>query len=207
MVRLSPLVDVDVTMLDVEATCCYLGDMLCSGGDCDNAMAARCCVAWGKFRKPMLDLTTWHFSPRIRSKVYEACVHSAMLYGSEMWGPNSSALPQWPCHDPLDLWHQRQTKHPPASLLQKCGIEDITLVLRCRRLRWYGHVLQRAMSSIKSITNFPIPSTRKQGRPQKTWSECIKIDVNKCGLAGVEMHGEPVFDRTWCCQPHRIGHG
>ena len=37
-------VDVDSTMLDVEATFCYLGDMLCSGGDCDSAIAARYCV-------------------------------------------------------------------------------------------------------------------------------------------------------------------
>ena len=45
----------------------------------------------------------------------------------------------------------------------------------------------------------------------KTWSECVKIDVNKCGLAGVDtldkVHGEPVFDIAWCCQPHRMGHG
>ena len=44
-------VDVDGTMFDVEATFCCLGDMLCSCGDCYNAIAARCCVAWGKLRK------------------------------------------------------------------------------------------------------------------------------------------------------------
>ena len=40
-------VDVDGTMLDVEDTFCYLDDMLCSGEDCESAIAARC-VAWGK---------------------------------------------------------------------------------------------------------------------------------------------------------------
>ena len=50
-------VDVDGTMLDVEATFYYLGDMLYSGGDCDSATAARCCVAWGKFRKLLPILT------------------------------------------------------------------------------------------------------------------------------------------------------
>ena len=61
---------VDVTMLDVEAIFCYLGDMLCSSGDCDSAIAARCFVAWGKFRKLLPVLTTSHLSPRIWSKVY-----------------------------------------------------------------------------------------------------------------------------------------
>jgi hypothetical protein len=44
-------VDVDGTMLDVESSFCYLGDMIDAGGGCDTAVATRCCVAWGKFRK------------------------------------------------------------------------------------------------------------------------------------------------------------
>ena len=85
-------VDINGTMLDVEATFCYLGDMLCSGGGCDSAIAARCCAAWGKFRKLLPVLTTRHLSPKIRGKVYEACVRSAMLHGSETWGPNNREL-------------------------------------------------------------------------------------------------------------------
>ena len=40
---LSTVTEVDAsgTMLDVKATLCYLGDMLCSGGGCDSAIAAR----------------------------------------------------------------------------------------------------------------------------------------------------------------------
>ena len=40
-------VDVDSTKLDEKAIFCYLGDTLCSGGGCGNAIASRCCVAWG----------------------------------------------------------------------------------------------------------------------------------------------------------------
>ena len=47
-------------------------------------------------------------------------------------------------------------------------------------------MVQRATSCNKYITNFPIPGTRKQGRPRKTWAECVKTDVNKCGLAGID---------------------
>ena len=55
-------VDVDVAMLDVEATFWYLRDMLSSGGGWDSAIAARCCVGWGKFRKALPILTTRHLS-------------------------------------------------------------------------------------------------------------------------------------------------
>ena len=30
-----------------------------------------------------------------------------------------------------------------------------------------------------------IPVIRKQERARKTWSECVKTDVSKCGLAGI----------------------
>ena len=46
--------------------------------------------------------------PRIHGKVYEACVHSAMLHGSEMWAPNNHELQLLLHNDLLDLWHQRQ---------------------------------------------------------------------------------------------------
>ena len=44
-----PEIDVVGTMLDMEATCSYRDDMLCSAGGCDNAIATRCSVAWVKF--------------------------------------------------------------------------------------------------------------------------------------------------------------
>ena len=61
--------DVDGPMLDVEATYCYLGDMLCSGGGCESAIGTRCCTAWIKFRKWLSVLITRHFSPKIPGKV------------------------------------------------------------------------------------------------------------------------------------------
>ena len=81
----------------------------------------------------------------------------------------------------------------------------------CWQLRWYDHV-QWATSCIKSITNFQIPGTRKKGSPQRTWSECVKTDVNECGLAVVDPADRDactagVWHLAWCCQPHQMGHG
>jgi len=41
-------VDIDGTLLDVNANFCYLGAMLSADGGCDSAIAARCCVVWGE---------------------------------------------------------------------------------------------------------------------------------------------------------------
>ena len=44
-------ININSTMLDVETTFNCIGNMLCSGGGWDSAIAFRCCVDWGKFRR------------------------------------------------------------------------------------------------------------------------------------------------------------
>ena len=73
-------VDVNSNMLHAEAPFCYVGDMLCPGGGWDSVIAARCCGAWGKFRKLLPVLTTRHLSPRIHGEVYKTCVFLANIY-------------------------------------------------------------------------------------------------------------------------------
>ena len=74
----------------------------------------------------------------------EACVCTAMLHGSETWGPTEPELPRHRGNDcAMIRWicgiiDRDQT--PSASLLQKLGIMDITSVLRCWLFRWCGHV-------------------------------------------------------------------
>ena len=72
--------DVNYTTLDVEATFCYLGDMLCCGGGCDSAISGRCCVAWGKFRHLLLVLTTRRLSLKVCGKVFATCINSVMPF-------------------------------------------------------------------------------------------------------------------------------
>ena len=123
-------VDVDGTMIGVEATFCYLGDMLCSSGGCDSAVAAWCCVAWGKFMKLLPVLTSRHLSPRIHGKVYVACFHSAMLHSSKTWGPKQCELQQLHRNDRAMIhWIcgiKDRDKTPSASLLHKLYIQDTT---------------------------------------------------------------------------------
>ena len=69
-------VEVDGTMLDVEATFCFLSDILCSGGGCGRAIVTRCCVACGIIRKLLPVLTARPLSFQIRGKVYDACDRS-----------------------------------------------------------------------------------------------------------------------------------
>ena len=86
-------VDVDGTLLDVEASFCYLGDMLSYGGGCSLAIITRCCTACGKFKKLLPILSSKHISLTVLGKVFDACgLCSALLHGSKTWAPTASDL-------------------------------------------------------------------------------------------------------------------
>ena len=85
-------VGVDGTQLDVESNFCYLGDMLCAGGGCGLAIITKCSTAWGKFKRLLHILTSKHVSLRTCVKVFNACVRSALLHGSETWAPTAPDL-------------------------------------------------------------------------------------------------------------------
>ena len=105
------------------------------------------------------------------------------------------------------LASKTETIHPHLQLLQNFGMGDIASFLRCWWLRWYGPV-QRATSCIKCITKFPISGTRKQGGPGRhglNARRLMSISVAWLELTHkAEMHGEQVFDKTWCWQHHTL---
>jgi len=78
----TTLVD-ELCLLDVEASFCYLGDMLSASAGCSLAIITRCCTAWGKSKKLLPILTSKHISLTVRGKVFDTCVQSALLHGSE----------------------------------------------------------------------------------------------------------------------------
>ena len=64
---------------------CYLGDKLITSGGCEAAVTARMRIRWIKFRECSELLLGKRFSLKIKARVFQSCVRSAMLYGSETW--------------------------------------------------------------------------------------------------------------------------
>jgi len=46
---------------------------------------------------------------------------------------------------------------------------------------------------IKFVTNIEVPCSRVQGRPKKTWADCVKADMNACSHGGID----PQNRTTW----------
>ena len=67
------------------------------------------------------------------------------------------------------------------SLLTKLGIQDLDVVLRTGRMRWFGHV-ERSKGWISEVRKLNVVAQRRSGRPKKSWDEVIKNDRKKLDM-------------------------
>ena len=106
-------------------------------------------ISWlseAEFKDLLPVLSSRHLSFKTRGRVYSSCVQSAMLHASETWPLTKPSLQRLQRNDramirqicnvrPQDIVTTRSNE-----LLVRLGIEDLDLILKERRLRWYGHV-------------------------------------------------------------------
>ena len=69
-----------------------------------------------------------------------------------------------------------------SCLRERLGLEDIQLVLRKRRLRWFGHVERREGEWVKNCMELEVIGKVGRGRPKRTWREVIEKDMSVVGL-------------------------
>ena len=72
--------------LEVVEYFLYLGDGISPNiPKCEVRTIARICSTWGKFCELLPLLTNQAIRLKIRGKVYNSCIRSVMMYGSECW--------------------------------------------------------------------------------------------------------------------------
>ena len=211
-------VQVGPDKLEVVASFCYLGDMLSAAGGCELSTTTRVKIAWKKFKDLLPVLFSRHLSFKTRGHVYSSCVGSAMLHASETWPLTKPNLQRLQRNDramirqicnvrPQDIVTTRSN-----DLLVRLGIEDLDLILKERRLRWYGHV-ERSSGAIKTASDIQVDGKRGPGRPKMTWKQLTERDCREWKLSAINPHDR----RTWrsgvksampaASQPRRGGGG
>ena len=178
-------VEVGDCVLEAVDRFCYLGDMLSAGGGCMAAATARCRCAWGKFRENPPLLTSKPVPFDLRGRLFSSNVRSSMLHGTETWPMTSAALHRLCRNDRAMIrWicGVKPSDDPSMDELHaKLGICDLAILVRERRLRWFGHVM-RSNGEINRVRSRQVPGRKGPGRPKKTWEECVKQDLKVCGL-------------------------
>ncbi len=114
----------------------------------------------------------------------EVCIRSVMLYGAETWALTNKLMEVLRGCDRRMMrylagvrWQDRVISEEVA---RRCGIREIEVILRQRRLQWFGHVRRAGQDSV--VRTVEVEGRRPVDRPRKTWRKCIEQDLNKLGL-------------------------
>ena len=61
---------------------------------------------------------------------------------------------------------------------------NIVRLIKCRRLRWTGHVarMEEGRSAFKILTGNPT-GKRPLGRPRRRWEDIIRMDLEEIGIS------------------------
>ena len=74
----------------------------------------------------------------------------------------------------------------------RLGIEDLGLILKERRLRWYGHV-EGSNGAIKTAFDIQVDGKHGPGRPKMTLKELTERDCREWKLSAINPHDR----HTW----------
>ena len=165
--------------------------MLSAAGGCELLTTTCVKTAWKTFKELIPVLFSLSF--KTRSRVYSSCVHRAMLNASETWPLTKSSLQRLQPNDramirqifkvkPQDTANIRSTE-----VLARLSIEDLDLILKERRLRWYGH-MERSNGAVKTAFDIKIVGKRGPGRPKMTWKQLTERDCTEWKLSAIDPH-------------------
>uniref|UniRef100_K7EZU2 Reverse transcriptase domain-containing protein n=1 Tax=Pelodiscus sinensis TaxID=13735 RepID=K7EZU2_PELSI len=179
-----PAITVDDYQLDVVHQFTYLGSTITDNLSLDAELDKRI----GKAASTLARLTTrvWT-NPRLtiatKMAVYNACVISTLLYGSETWTTYARQERR------LNAFHLRglrrilgitwQDKVSNFEVLTRAGLPSMYTMLRQRRLRWLGHVRRMEDGRIpKDIVYGELASgKRTTGCPNLRFKDVVKRDM------------------------------
>ena len=73
-----------------------------------------------------------------------------------------------------------------SKFLAKLELEDLDLILREKRLHWFGHV-EPSSGGIRTACDIQSDGRRGAGRPKLTWKKLTERDCREWKLTTVEL--------------------
>ena len=146
-----------------------------------------------KFKELLLVLSFCHLSFKTCCHVYNSCLLSAMLHASETWPLKKPNLHSWQRNDRAMIRQICNVKPQDTvttrsnELLAWLGIEDLDLILKERRLRWYGHV-ERSNGAVKTAFDIQVDGKRRPGQPNMIWKQLTERDCREWKHLAINSH-------------------
>ena len=80
-----------------------------------------------------------------------------------------------------------------TELLARLDIEDLDLILKERRLRWFAGTVKRSNGAVKTAFDIQVDGKCGPGRPKMTWKQLTERDRRQWKLSAIDP-----YDRdTW----------
>ena len=183
-VAAPPSIRINNNVLEVTDHFTYLGSTITSNVSLDKEIDKRIAKAAGVLAR--LNKRVWEnkqLSLNTKLKVYQACILSTLLYGSETWTTYARQ------ENRLQTFHLRclrrilgitwQDKITNTTVLKIAGSHSMHLLLSQRRLRWLGHVYRMQDSRIPKDIIYGELETghRPVGRPALRFKDVCKRDM------------------------------
>ena len=120
-----------------------------------------------------------------------------MLHASETWPLTKPSLQRLQGNDRAMIRQICNVKpHDTATirsteLLARLGIEDLDLILKERRLLWYGH-MESSSGAVKTAFVIQIVGKRGSRRPKMTWKQLTERDPREWKLSAIDPHDRDI---------------
>ena len=199
-----PVISIDDYELDAVCQFTYLGSTITGKLSLDAEINKRIGEAASTLAR--LTARVWT-SPKLSVKtnmaVYNACVISALMYGSETWTTLTGQERR------LNTFHLRsirrilgicwQDKVTHADVFSRAGLPTMHILLRQRRLRWLGHVRRMEDGRIpKDILYGELALGRRiTGRPHLRYKDVCVRDMKVVDIDTMSWEGLAADRTKW----------
>lgn len=180
----------------------YLGSKITECGKSTEEIKCRIGKAGAAFGSLNKIMRARNINLRTKMGIYNATVLSILLYGSETWTltkVNSNKL---------DAFHHKclrkilgisyRDRITNRDILNRTQQQEISEIIRNRRLRWFGHVVRmRDERFPKKVLSWEPTVKRGPGRPRYTWKQNVTKDLRDLGTNWSEAMVEARDRDAW----------
>ncbi|XP_029938455.1 NLR family CARD domain-containing protein 3-like [Salarias fasciatus] len=200
----APSINIGDHTLEVVDKFTYLGSIISSNLSHDAELDTRigkASTVMARLAKRVWDNSMLTTNTKI--KVYQACVLSTLLYGSETWTLYS-------CQERrLNAFHQRclrrllgiswQDRVSNIDVLARAEVPSMFAILTQRRLRWLGHVTRMNNGRIPKDLLYGELATgnRSKGRPALRFKDVCKRDLKAGGFNPSDLESATSERSDW----------
>ena len=133
-------------------------------------------TTWKKFKELLPVLSSRHLSYKTRSSVYSSCNLASKIWpltkpDLQRLRRNYRAMMRHICN----IKSENVTTTRSNKLLAQHEIDDLDVILRKKRLHWFGNV-ERSSGAIKTACDIQIDGKHGPGWPKMSWKTLTERD-------------------------------